>query len=77
MKGQTIETRFGVVAVDRGFISAEQLIEALRVQVVEDIEQNEHRLIGTILLDMGLITNEQIDEVVKELMKKRRSGETP
>ena len=73
MKGQMVETRFGIVAIDKGFITAEQLIEALRAQVLGNIEQGEHKLIGTILLEMGLVTGEQIDEVVKELMKKRES----
>ena len=73
MKGHMVETRFGIVAIDKGFITAEQLIEALRKQVMGDIEQREHKLIGAILLEMGLITVEQIDEVVKELLKKRES----
>jgi hypothetical protein len=73
MKGQNIEIRFGIIAIDKGFIIAEQLIEALRTQVIGDIEQKEHKLIGTILLEMGLVTSEQIDEVVKELANKRTS----
>jgi len=73
MKEQTIEIRFGIVAIDKGFITAEQLIEALRTQVIGDIEQKEHKLIGTILLERGLVTREQIDEVVKELANKRTS----
>ncbi|HJX34627.1 MAG TPA: hypothetical protein VJ373_05555 [Desulfatiglandales bacterium] len=73
MKGQNIEIRFGIIAIDKGFIIAEQLIEALRTQVIGDIEQKEHKLIGTILLEMGLVTREQIDEVVKELANKRTS----
>jgi len=73
MKGQTVETRFGIIAVDMGFITAPQLIEALKTQVMEDIEQKDHKPIGTILLEMGLVTSEQIEEVVKELMKKRES----
>jgi hypothetical protein len=73
MKGQTIEIRFGIVAIDKGFITAEQLIEALKIQVIGAIEQKEHKLIGTILLEMGLVTREQIDEVVKELANKRMS----
>ena len=70
MKEQNIEIRFGIVAIDMGFITEEQLIEALRTQVIGDIEQKEHKLIGTILLEMGLVTREQIDNVVKELAKK-------
>lgn len=71
MERQTIETRFGIIAVDLGYITADQLIDALRTQVIGDIERKEHKLIGTILLDMGLLTNEQIIKVVKELTKKR------
>jgi len=70
MIGQTIEMRFGIVAIDKGFITATQLIEALRTQVIGDVEQKEHKLIGTILFEMGLVEREQIDEVVKELAKK-------
>jgi len=72
MKGHMVETRFGIVAVDKGFITAEQLIAALRTQVMGEIEQGEHKLIGTILLETGLVTGEQIDEIVKELVKKRK-----
>jgi hypothetical protein len=71
MEGKVIETRFGIKAVEKGFITPEQLIEALRIQVMGDVERKEHKLIGTILLEMGLMANEQIDEVVRELMKKR------
>ena len=73
MKGQTIEIRFGIVAIDKGFITAEQLIEALKTQVIGAIEKKEHKLIGTILLEMGLVTRDQIDEVVIELANKRVS----
>ena len=73
MRGSTIEIRFGIIAVKMGFITAEQLVEALRIQVMGNIEQGEHKLIGTILLERGLITSEQIDEVVKELVKKGKS----
>ncbi len=73
MKGHAIEIRFGIIAVDKGFITSEQLFDALRTQVLGDIEQREHKLIGTILLEMGLVTNAQIDEVVKELLKKNKS----
>jgi hypothetical protein len=74
MKGQVVEVRFGIIAVDKGFITADQLIEALRTQVKGEIEDGKHKLIGTILLEMSLVTNEQIDEIVKELLKKRLSS---
>lgn len=59
--------RFGVVAVERGFITPEQLVAALRIQVEENLNASEHRLIGMILLEQGLLTLENIDEILLEL----------
>ncbi|MBN2062632.1 MAG: hypothetical protein JW882_19685 [Deltaproteobacteria bacterium] len=73
MKAQTVEIRFGIVAIDKGFITCEQLIDALRIQVRGEIEQGEHKLIGTIFIEMGLLTRQQIDEIVKELLNRRES----
>jgi len=63
------EKRFGIVAIEKGFISPEELIEALKVQVGEEIEIGKHRLLGEILLYQDRITARQIDEVVKTLFK--------
>lgn len=59
--------RFGVVAVEKGFITSEQLMEALRIQVEDNLNSGEHRLIGMILLEMGLLTLDQIDEILQEV----------
>jgi hypothetical protein len=59
--------RFGVVAVEKGFITSDQLMEALKIQVEDNLKSAEHRLIGMILMDMGLLTLEQIDEVLQDL----------
>ena len=45
------EKRFGVVAIEKGFITADELINGLKVQVQEDVGLGYHRLIGEILLD--------------------------
>ncbi len=63
------EKRFGIIAIERGFISSEDLIEALKVQVGEEIEIGKHRLLGEILLYQDKITARQIDDVVKTLFK--------
>lgn len=70
MEKELMQIRFGLSAVEMGFITADQLVEALKTQVMEDIEKKEHRLIGTILLDMGFITSDQIDKVVYKMMNK-------
>ena len=69
MEREHLEKRFGVIAVEMGLITAEQLIEALKTQVTEDMEKGKHRLIGRILLERGIITTAQIDDVLDELGK--------
>ncbi len=61
--------RFGNIAVHMGFVTAEQLKEAVVLQVEDDIFERPHRLIGEILLENGWITDEQIDTVLNELFK--------
>ena len=63
------EKRFGIIAIEKGFISPEDLIEALKVQVSEEIEIGKHRFFGGILLHHDKITARQVDDVVKTLFK--------
>ena len=58
------ENRFGVVAVKSGFITSEQLIEALTIQVLEELKGDKRRLIGKILYEKGYLTMPQIAEVL-------------
>jgi len=69
METEHLEKRFGILAVEKGFITADQVIEALKIQVMEDIEKGQHRLIGRILLKQGLITLSQIDDLLDSLEK--------
>ena len=64
------EKQFGIIAIEKGFISSEDLIEALKIQVKEDIEYATHRLIGEILLDKKIITAPQIQEVLNTIFRK-------
>jgi hypothetical protein len=61
------EKRFGVIAVEKGFVTPEQLFDALKTQVQDDIERGTHRLIGEILSDRNAMTFEQVDQVLKIL----------
>jgi hypothetical protein len=72
MAGNDMETRgfkkrFGTIAVEKGFVRKEQLAEALKTQVMEEIEQGQHRLIGTILHEKGFIAFPQLQEVLESL----------
>jgi hypothetical protein len=61
------EKRFGVIAVEKGFITPDQLFDALKAQVQDDIEMGTHRLIGEILSDRNAMTFEQVEQVLKIL----------
>ena len=62
------EKRFGVVAVEKGFITKDELVNALTIQVKEDIEMGYHRLIGKIFLDQGIMSLKQISGLLKEIL---------
>ncbi len=68
------EKRFGIVAIEKGFISPEDLIEALKIQVSEEIDIGKYRFFGTILLCQDKITARQIDDVVKTLFKQIKAA---
>jgi hypothetical protein len=62
-----LDKRFGAVAIDKGFISLEQLFEAMKIQISENTKGIEHRLIGQILWEKGYISSQQIEEVLKSM----------
>jgi len=66
---ESIRKRFGVIAIEKGFITAEQLIHAIEEQIRDEIGQERHRLIGEILCENGYMTKPQCDEVLMELGK--------
>ncbi len=59
--------RFGIIAVNRGFINADQLKEAFTEQADDNLSDRPHRLIGRIFFEKGWMTDEQIDVVLNEL----------
>ena len=64
-----VEERFGTIAVKKGFVTKEQVLEAMKVQMERDLEGLEHRLIGSVLYSMGYIALPQIDEVAEAVKK--------
>jgi hypothetical protein len=61
--------RFGVVAVKKGFVTAEQTIRALALQVIEENSKKMRRPIGRILLGQGAISISQLDQVLSDIEK--------
>ena len=64
------DKRFGVIAVEKEYITKEQLFEALKIQVEEDLSGKPHSLIGIILIKLGYLTKEEADHVLLTLKKK-------
>lgn len=62
-----LKTRFGMIAINKGYITKDQLIRALTIQAKENIEEGTHRLLGQILLSEGFLSAEQIDDILETL----------
>lgn len=69
METEHLEKRFGVYAVEKEFITPAQLVAAIKEQLLDDVELGEHRLVGRILVEQGIMTMEQVDEVLDSLGK--------
>ena len=67
MSEDKLDKRFGTVAVEKGFITPENLYEAVKIQILENLDSYDHRLIGQILFGLGYINAEQIKEVIEGL----------
>jgi hypothetical protein len=61
--------RFGAIAVHKGFVTIDEVKAAIMEQVDDDLNGREHRLLGSIMFDRGMITEHQIDTVLRELKK--------
>lgn len=68
--------RFGNLAVQMGFITREQLIEALTEQVDDDLDRKPHRPLGSILIARGWMTVRQVDTVLDKIVEHLRSQAT-
>ena len=73
MTMQDLEQRFGATAVGKGYITLDQLMEALQIQVRENIEGKTHRLTGRILCDLGYMTLQQVEEVLADMRSFRKN----
>lgn len=63
------ERRFGVIAVEMGFVTSDQLVDAIGKQVLEDLNLGQHRLLGQIFRDQALMNAEQIERVLAATVK--------
>ena len=61
------EKRFGKIAVGKGFLTENQLMDALKIQLKENLHFNSHRLIGLILIEKGWLNDTQVKEILLDL----------
>jgi len=66
--------RFGKLAVMKGFLSVEQLQQALREQVDDNLAERPHRVIGAICFAHGWMTPAQIEEILDIMSKARQDA---
>jgi hypothetical protein len=64
------EKQFGIIAIEKGYITPEMLIEALKVQIEEDVDFRTHRLIGEILMEKDYMTPKQLQEVLNSIFQR-------
>ncbi len=69
METEHLEKRFGIVAIEKGFITPLQLVSAIEQQLLDDVERGVHRIIGRILVEQGIMTMEQVDDVLNSMGK--------
>lgn len=63
------EVCFGLIAFRKGFITQDHLIEALEIQVLEEIEFGTHREVGEILSNRNIMPAYQIEEVLSDISR--------
>jgi hypothetical protein len=61
--------RSGHLAVMLGFITMEQLKEAMSQQIEDDLHNRPHRFLGEILLNEGWISHDELNIILDELYK--------
>jgi hypothetical protein len=67
MTSTDLDRRFGNIAMEKGFVTIDQLIRAITIQVMEEMETGVRKLIGQILHERSQITKNQLEEVLNEL----------
>ena len=64
---QVGQKRFGMLAVEKQYVTKEHVAEALQIQVDENMNQGIHRQIGAILFDLGRMDAGQVQMILGEM----------
>ncbi len=55
---------FGEIALEKRFVTPDQLYEALTTQARTKVDGGQEKLLGQILLELGYITEEEVQQVL-------------
>jgi hypothetical protein len=66
-----IKHRFAALCTKKGLINDEQVIDALKIQVRENIEEKTHRPIGEILMELGYMNKKQVEDILNMIIEPR------
>ena len=58
---------FGEVALEKRFVTTDQLYKALTVQARAKVEGKTEKLLGQVLLELGFLSEDQIREILDVL----------
>ena len=61
--------RFGQAAVGLGYVDETALKDALCQQIDDNLSGRPHRLLGTIMLEQGWMSQQQVDAVLEIVLK--------
>ncbi|MHC4935692.1 MAG: hypothetical protein ACYTGJ_05700 [Planctomycetota bacterium] len=75
MENDKYRSLFGEVALERGYVTAAQLFEALTAQL-KGRKQGREKLLGQVLLELGYLTPDQLQDVIDHLYPPE-GGESP
>jgi hypothetical protein len=67
MDGPMAQKRFGELAFEMGFVTTDQLYQALAAQAKDEVEKKPARFLGQILIDLGHMNEKQVLDVLKVL----------
>lgn len=59
------DIRFGTLAVDGSMVTPRQLGIAVSIQMKEDLNDNLHRFLGEILVELGFMDMFQVKEILE------------
>ena len=61
--------RFGQISVKNGYVTPEQVKQALSEQLDDDLAGRPHRLLGQIMLEKSWMNAKQIKNVLTEMLR--------